>query len=146
MWLAAIVKAASFFSLVAAAKQQETEFSFVVNPFKEINWNPSPGERRKFALSLIIGLPSVAAFLSIFVRLTRHMWRPFPVWVGVIGLAVGIILWLLPQIADPFYIIWVRFCLLRRHRCRQPSVLGILLSCFDSTGTLSPCHSHKILS
>ena len=33
----------------------------MVNPFKEVNWNPGPRERRKFALSLIIGFPCIAA-------------------------------------------------------------------------------------
>ena len=78
----------------------------MLNPFAEVNWHPDLRERRKFALSLIIGLPCVAIFMSILMRLTRHMWTPFPVWLGIIGLMVGIILWLLPEIAAPFYIVW----------------------------------------
>lgn len=81
----------------------------MLNPFAEVNWHPDLRERRKFALSLIIGLPCVAIFLSIFMRLTHHMWRPFPLWLGIIGLTVGTILWLLPEIADPFYIVWYGF-------------------------------------
>jgi hypothetical protein len=36
----------------------------------------------------------------------RHAWKPFFLWLGVIGLAVGVVLWLLPQIARPFYRAW----------------------------------------
>ena len=33
----------------------------MVNPFNDVSWNPNRAERRKFALSLMIGLPCVAA-------------------------------------------------------------------------------------
>ena len=29
----------------------------MVNPFNEVSWNPDLRERRKFALSLVIGFP-----------------------------------------------------------------------------------------
>jgi Saxitoxin biosynthesis operon protein SxtJ len=78
----------------------------MINPFADVNWNPDLAERRKFALSLIIGFPIVATILSIIMRLTTHVWKPFPLWLGGIGLAIGIILWLVPQIARPFYMFW----------------------------------------
>lgn len=78
----------------------------MINPFADVNWNPGTAERRKFATSLIIGFPAVAIVLSLIMRLTTHTWKPFPLWLGGIGLAVGLILWVVPQIARPFYLVW----------------------------------------
>jgi len=78
----------------------------MLNPFKDVNWNPGHAERQKFAVSLIIGFPIIAAIMSVAARLTTHVWKPFPLWLGGIGLAVGLVLWLIPQIAKPFYIVW----------------------------------------
>lgn len=78
----------------------------MLNPFQEVNWSPNLAERKKFALSLIIGFPVVALIGGAVTRLSSHVWKPFFLWLGVIGLAVGIVLWLLPQIAKPFYIAW----------------------------------------
>ena len=55
----------------------------MVNPFKEINWNPGPRERRKFALSLLIGFPCLAAMLLIL-GLLRGKGANFPL-VAVVG-------------------------------------------------------------
>lgn len=78
----------------------------MLNPFKDVNWNPGPAERRTFARSLVIGFPAVALFLSIVTRLTAHAWKPFFLWMGLVGLGVGLLLWALPQIARPFYVVW----------------------------------------
>ena len=78
----------------------------MMNPFKEVNWNPSLPERRKFALSLIIGFPCVALVLSLVNWFAHHAWKPFFLWLGIVGFGVGVVLWLLPQIAKPFYLIW----------------------------------------
>jgi len=78
----------------------------MINPFADVNWDPNLAERRKFAISLIIGFPIVATILSVIMRLTSHSWKPFPLWLGAIGLTVGILLWLVPQIAKPFYMVW----------------------------------------
>jgi hypothetical protein len=78
----------------------------MMNPFKDVNWNPGLAEKRTFALSLIIGFPAIAAILSLATWLIKHSWKPFPLWLGIIGLAVGIVLWLLPRIARPFYVVW----------------------------------------
>jgi hypothetical protein len=97
----------------------------MVNPFKEINWNPNPAECRKFAKSLILGFPSIAIFFSIVGRLTTHTWNPFFLWLGVFGLSVGVVLWLLPQIAKPFYVAWYFVA------CSMGIVVGnVLLSAF----------------
>lgn len=78
----------------------------MLNPFKDINWNPDVAERRKFAFSLIIGFPVISIILAAVTRLSAHAWKPFFLWLGVIGLATGAVLWLVPQIARPFYAIW----------------------------------------
>jgi hypothetical protein len=77
-----------------------------MNPFSEVNWNPDLAERRKFAKSLIIGFPALAAFFSLVVWFAKHMWNPFFLWLGVIGFAVGLVLLSLPSIARPFYVVW----------------------------------------
>ena len=79
----------------------------MVNPFKEVNWNPGPQERRKFALSLIIGFPCIAAVLLLVGWLRGKGWNlPLAAIVGGGGLAVGLLLLALPQIARPFYVAW----------------------------------------
>jgi len=78
----------------------------MMNPFADVNWNPGVPERKKFAVSLVIGFPAIAAAFLLVGWLVKHSWNPFFLWLGVIGLAAGIVLWLLPQIARPFYIVW----------------------------------------
>jgi len=78
----------------------------MMNPFAEVNWNPDLRARKKFAVSLIIGFPAIAIVFSLVAFLVKHSWKPFFLWLGVIGFAIGIILWLLPQIAKPFYMVW----------------------------------------
>jgi hypothetical protein len=78
----------------------------MINPFKDVNWHPGLAEKRKFALSLIIGFPALALVFSLLTWLVKHSWKPFFLWLGVLGLAVGILLRLLPQIARPFYVAW----------------------------------------
>ena len=74
----------------------------MVNPFKEVNWNPGPRERRKFALSLIIGFPCIAALLLLAGVLRGKGWNlPLAAIVGGGGLAVGLVLLAVPQIARP---------------------------------------------
>ncbi len=79
----------------------------MVNPFKEVNWNPGPRERRKFALSLIIGFPCIAVLLLLLGSFRGKGWQFQPAAVvGGGGLAVGLLLLALPQIARPFYLAW----------------------------------------
>lgn len=78
----------------------------MMNPFKEVNWAPGFAEKRKFALSLLIGFPCLAAVLALVTRLSTHSWKPFFGWLAIIGAGVGLVLWLLPQIARPFYLVW----------------------------------------
>ncbi len=79
----------------------------MVNPFKEVNWNPGPQERRKFALSLVIGFPCIAVVLLLLGWLRGKGWNlPLAAEVGGGGLAVGLLLLALPQIARPIYVGW----------------------------------------
>ncbi len=78
----------------------------MLNPFKDVNWNPGRAERRKFALSLIIGFPVIAALFTALALLKTHAAKPFFVWLGAVGCLIGFVFWLLPQIARPFYVVW----------------------------------------
>ncbi|MEI8341464.1 MAG: hypothetical protein WCH43_08030 [Verrucomicrobiota bacterium] len=78
----------------------------MLNPFTEVNWKPGLAEKRKFAVSLIIGFPSLAAFFSLVNWLSGHPVKPFFLYLGGIGFAVGVVLWLLPALAKPFYLVW----------------------------------------
>ena len=79
----------------------------MVNPFKEVSWNPDLRERRKFALSLVIGFPCIALVLLLLGWLRGKGWNlPLAAIVGGSGVAVGLLLLVLPQIARPFYVGW----------------------------------------
>ena len=79
----------------------------MVNPFKEVSWNPDLRERRKFALSLVIGFPCIALVLLLLGWLRGKGWNlPLAAEVGGGGLAVGLLLLALPQIARPIYVGW----------------------------------------
>ena len=78
----------------------------MINPFKDVDWNPNLTARRKFAASLMIGFPALSLVFSVMDRLKTHAWHPSFLGLGVIGLAVGGLFWLVPQIAKPFYLAW----------------------------------------
>lgn len=79
----------------------------MVNPFKEVNWNPGLRERRKFAFSLVIGFPCIAVVVLLLGLLRGKGWNlPLAAMIGGGGLAVGLLLWALPQITRPFYVGW----------------------------------------
>ena len=64
----------------------------MANPFKEINWNPSSAEYRKFAVNLIMGFPGVALRLLVSGYLAGKGWNvPLALKVGGIGVGVGVI-------------------------------------------------------
>ena len=79
----------------------------MVNPFKEVNWNPSPRDRRKFALSLILGFPCIAAVFLLVSLLRGKGWNlPLAAVIGGGGLAVGLLLLAVPQVVRPVYVAW----------------------------------------
>ncbi|MBI5774606.1 MAG: hypothetical protein HZA89_12790 [Verrucomicrobia bacterium] len=79
----------------------------MINPFKEVNWQPGPAEKRKFAWSLVIGFPVLALVVLLIRRFASGAWHPEPsLWIGGVGGAVGLLLLAVPQIARPFYLLW----------------------------------------
>lgn len=79
----------------------------MLNPFAEVNWRPGPEERRKFAVSLVLGFPCVAAVLLGVGRWRGTSWDFGPALVlGGAGAALGGILWLAPRLARPVYVAW----------------------------------------
>ena len=78
----------------------------MLNPFKEVAWNPDRAALRKFARSLMIGFPVIAALFTAVALLKAHTIKLFPLWLGGIGFALGFMLWLVPRIAKPFYVAW----------------------------------------
>ena len=98
----------------------------MLNPFKEVDWNPDLPARRKFAASLIIGFPVIAIVILLLGRFFGGEWKPLiPMWMAGGGAFIGAALWAVPQIAKPFYIVWFGF------GCSMGIVIGnLLLSAF----------------
>ena len=78
----------------------------MLNPFGEVDWNPDVQNRKKFAVSLMIGFPILAALFLAIAYLTTQTLSHFALWLGVFGLTLGVLFWLLPQISKPFYLAW----------------------------------------
>lgn len=81
----------------------------MINPFKEINWNPDTKERKKFALSLLIGFPAIGILLLLLGWIKTGVWDKnlnLSLWIGGIGFFAGIAFYIFHQISKPFYIIW----------------------------------------
>ncbi len=79
----------------------------MINPFKDVNWNPGREEKRKFARSLIVGFPILALVWLVIGRVFGGMWHVQPaIMVGGGGAVLGAILWTMPQIAKPVYVLW----------------------------------------
>jgi hypothetical protein len=78
----------------------------MINPFKEVNWRPSRAEKKKFALSLVIGCPVLAALFLVSGRISMGAWDPKgPLALALAGISVGLLLWLVPALARPVYVI-----------------------------------------
>ena len=79
----------------------------MINPFRDVNWSPNTADKRKFALSLVIGFPCLAVAILLLGRLISGGWPvEKALWIGGVGCALGAVLWLLPMIARPFYLVW----------------------------------------
>ena len=81
----------------------------MLNPFHDTDWHPGPAARRRFARSLVIGFPVIAALLAASAWVKGHALPGWTLWLGLGGAAVGAGLWLVPQIAKPFYLVWYFF-------------------------------------
>lgn len=81
----------------------------MVNPFHEVNWRPDLAQRRQFAKSWILGFPCLAVVIWLLGWIARGHWDAHlttALWVAGAGAGAGLILYLLPQIAHPFYLVW----------------------------------------
>ncbi len=78
----------------------------MINPFKETNWHPSARELRAFGRSLLIGFPILACVLLVLGLWSTGRWLGWPVWLGNMGFAVGLLALLAPGAARPFYLLW----------------------------------------
>ena len=78
----------------------------MLNPFKDTNWRPGTVEKRAFARSLIIGFPILAAVFAVVGFWRTGAWPHGMLRLGLGGCGAGVVLWLLPQIARPFYLAW----------------------------------------
>lgn len=82
----------------------------MLNPFTQVNWQPDRAEKRRFGLSLILGFPIFALVLYGLRRLLNDSVAPTPfVWLGAVGCGVGIVLYLIPALARPVYVVWYGF-------------------------------------
>ena len=82
----------------------------MLNPFKEVNWNPDTAARRKFAVSLMVGFPAIAlvSLLTGWLR-TGHWPTGFALSLGGLGAAAGVVFYAVPAISRPFYVVWYAF-------------------------------------
>ena len=78
----------------------------MLNPFKDTDWHPDLAARRRFARSLVIGFPIIAMLFAVSAWVKAHAIPSWTLPLGSGGAAVGAALWLVPQIARPFYLAW----------------------------------------
>jgi hypothetical protein len=78
----------------------------MINPFKDTNWNPDLAARRSFAKSWMIGFPVLAVVFSLVGWLGKGAVPGWTPWLAGLGAGLGVVLWLVPQIAKPFYLAW----------------------------------------
>ena len=94
----------------------------MVNPFKEVNWHPDTAALRTFARSLVIGFPCLAVVLLLAGYFSGRGWQPVPsLKLGGFGAATGLLFYVLPGIARPFYFVWYAFA------CCMGLVIGNLM-------------------
>jgi hypothetical protein len=79
----------------------------MLNPFKEVNWNPDTAARRMFARSLVIGFPCLAVLFLLAGYAAGKGWNiSFALKLGGLGAGVGGVFYSLPAITKPFYVTW----------------------------------------
>ncbi len=79
----------------------------MVNPFKEVNWNPDTAALRTFAKSLVVGFPCLAVAFLLIGWFGGKGWNvSFALKLGGLGAAAGVLFYALPALAKPFYIGW----------------------------------------
>ena len=79
----------------------------MLNPFKEVNWQPDTAARRTFAKSLVIGFPCMALAYLVVVSPQTDAWNPmFALKLALFGAGAGVLFYAVPAIAKPFYVAW----------------------------------------
>lgn len=81
----------------------------MINPFREINWNPDFNERKKFGKTLIIGFPIFGLVIFILGWASSGVWNKnleLACWIVGVGVALGLVAFLIPQISKPIYVAW----------------------------------------
>ncbi len=94
----------------------------MLNPFKEVDWNPDLPARRKFAVSWMVGFPIVSVLILLLGKAFGDVWKlELAARIAGVGAGAGLLLWLVPQAAKPFYTVWFGF------GCSVGIVIGNLL-------------------
>lgn len=81
----------------------------MINPFKDVNWNPDINERKKFGKILIIGFPIFSFLIFLLGWVSSGVWNKnleIACWICGIGVVLGLISYFLPQISKPIYQAW----------------------------------------
>ncbi len=79
----------------------------MVNPFKEVNWNPDTAALRTFAKSLVVGFPCLAVAFLLIGWFGGKGWNvSFALKLGGLGAAAGVLFYAVPALAKPFYLVW----------------------------------------
>ncbi|MCL5099209.1 MAG: SxtJ family membrane protein [Candidatus Omnitrophica bacterium] len=81
----------------------------MINPFKEVNWNPDRAERKQFARSLVLGFPALAFVFFLVGWAKTGQWNVHlsaALWIAAAGVAAGLLLLAFPFLAKPLYVAW----------------------------------------
>ena len=79
----------------------------MINPFREIDWNPDRAKRRSFAVSLIVGFPCLAmVWVTVGWLRTGVVSVAGPAWLAAGGIAAGVLFFAVPSVVRPFYLAW----------------------------------------
>lgn len=81
----------------------------------QINWDPSPKETKRFAVSILVGFTIIAWTVWLLqghwqasLEAAGMSWGPLPLlWGG--PMVIGLLSLLHPVIARPFYLVWMGF-------------------------------------
>src|SRR5262245_46616934 len=79
----------------------------MLNPFKEVDWNPDRAKLRGFAKTLMVGFPVVGVVLYLIrwlIRGTPALGAPAAI--AGCGFGIGLLVYLWPGIGRPFYVAW----------------------------------------
>jgi hypothetical protein len=78
----------------------------MINPFRDIDWNPDRAGRRRFARSLIVGFPILGLVIAAVTFARGEVDAELAAVVGFGGLAVGAVCYAVPSVARPLYLVW----------------------------------------